>query len=187
MRAVSSKVTPGSLSSRVWDTAKISGRFASRHCLCSDFAAELGEPALDLGRDRRELLGARTELVHQLRRELGVFAEQFGGVGRGERRVHAREAALQDVASDGVLQPRQALDHLEAFLLRLENGRERLTSGGNHGAGVESAVDHGLLRCGGVFNEQYSTQFCMHCKRKTMARIPGTQLTCNLLISKEII
>jgi len=64
----------------VWDTAKISGRFACRHCLCSDFGAELGEPALDLGRDRRELLGARTELVHQLSGELGVLVEQLGGV-----------------------------------------------------------------------------------------------------------
>src|SRR5207237_471058 len=152
----------------VCDTPKISGRFASGHCLRSDFAPQLGEAALDLGRDRRELLGARAQLVHELSGELGMLAHQLGGVGRAERNVHARQAALQHVAGDGVLQPRQALEGLEAFLLRLENRRERLTGRGNYRVRVKSPVDHVVspLRVSVQWPALYSILYALQEKRE---------------------
>jgi len=54
--------------------------------------------------------------------------------------VHAREARLEDVAGNGVLQARQTLECLEAFLLRLDDGREGLTGRSDQGAGVEVTV-----------------------------------------------
>src|SRR6516225_196492 len=72
------QAAPGSLiDPRVRDTAKISGRLACGHCLCSDLGAKLAEPRLDLRRHRRELLSARAQLVHELGVELGVLAEEL--------------------------------------------------------------------------------------------------------------
>jgi len=71
-----------------------------------------------------------------------MLAEKLAGRGRDERGVHAGKARLQHIAGDGVLQPREALHGLEAFLLRLEHRRERLAGGSQHVVGVEGAVGH---------------------------------------------
>src|SRR5215831_13984619 len=77
-RSPQQQAAPGSLiSPRVRDTVKISGRLACGHCLCGDLGAELAKLGLDLGRDRRELLGTRAQLVHELSVELGVLGEQL--------------------------------------------------------------------------------------------------------------
>src|SRR5215467_1450097 len=77
---------------RARETAKISGSLAGVHCLRGELVAHLRELRLDLGRDRRELLGALTQLLDQLAVELGLLGEQLAAGGGGEAGMHAGEA-----------------------------------------------------------------------------------------------
>src|SRR5256885_15981948 len=125
---------------------------------------------------------------HELSGELGMLAHQLGGVGRAERNVHARQTALEDVAGDGVLQPRQALEGLEAFLLRFENRRERLTGRGNHRVRVKSPVDHGRFSSAGVCPMASIVQHFVCTARETLTpRMELRGSVINILIYKEIV
>src|SRR4029077_4260260 len=111
------QTAPGRLTgTRARDTAKISGRLPCGHCLRGDLGAELGELRLDLGRHRREFLGAGAQLVDKLRVELGVLAHELARARRSKRGVYAGETRLQHIAGDGILQPCEALEGPEAFL-----------------------------------------------------------------------
>jgi hypothetical protein len=65
--------------------------------------------------------------------------------------MHACDTGLEHIACYGVLQPREALERLEAFLLRLEHGRERIARGSKHLVGVKGAVGHGGNSGAGFF------------------------------------
>src|SRR6185312_1674538 len=121
-------------------------------------------------------------LVDELRVELGLLAEQVRGRGGRERGAHARQARLEDVAGDRVLQARQALEGLEAVLLRLQHGRERLAGGGQYGIGIESALVHDRKTPVHSWNEAHCTRFCMHCKRNISGPDRAAKVVINTLI-----
>src|SRR5579871_2698896 len=80
--------------------------------------------ALHFGRNRRELLRPRAQLLTETRTDLGLLGQQLSRGLHAERRLGVRNAGLEIIASHGVLEPGEALERSESLLLRLVDRRE---------------------------------------------------------------